>query len=209
MKRSVSILAALSAFALLAVGCASAPEASSVAVPVAEAAPAADLYANLPAVKVISDFEGKESLGQYTGPNSKIVVEASGDQAKSGTQSVKVENKTTDWAGAVLELTPAQADWNGYNYLRMWVYGSKSGNTFYTDIEEATDGELFRTTFVDDFAGWKLLEIDLRTVQSRSDYRNSSAKVNKKFESPIKTIQFCCTASGSFTLYFDDFSVEK
>lgn len=206
MKKSVFVCA-LAVVALVATSCASSPKAAAPAA--APAAEAVDQYPDLPPVKVVSDFEGEETLNVYNGPSSKVAVDFSTEQAKSGTRSAKVMNETKDWGGAILELTEAQADWTGYNFFRMWVYGSNSGNTFFTDIEELESGELFRATFKDDFEGWKQLEIDLRTLKSRSDYQNPGAKADKVFQSPIKTVQFCCTTAGTFNLYFDDFTVEK
>ncbi len=158
---------------------------------------------------LITDFEdSSKELITYAGPQSKITAVYSQEKAKSGKQSAKVTHQTKDWAGALVVVDPEKGTWTGMKTYRMWVYGSKSGASFNIDLEDAQK-EQFRYTIKDDFEGWKEFVIPLSEFKSRTDWQASDAVINKKFDFPMMTVQFCTSTLGNFTLYFDDIIIDS
>lgn len=158
---------------------------------------------------LITDFEdSSKELITYVGPQSKIEAVYSTEQAKSGKQSAKVTHNTRDWAGALVVVPPEKGDWTGMKTFRMWVYGSGSQARFNIDLEDAQK-EQFRYTVTDDFKGWKELVIPLSDFKVRTDWQAPDAKINRKLDFPMMTVQFCTANLGNFTLYFDDIVIDS
>jgi hypothetical protein len=157
---------------------------------------------------VLNDFEGEaDALSTYKGPSSNVTVELSTAQAHSGKQSVFVKTDCKDWTGAVYSLADGQNDWTGLSTLKMWVYGSNSGNKFNVILEDKS-GEQHTTQLMDSFSGWKEISIALARFKARTDYQPGTADKNGNLDMPLKTVQFCVGIGGTYDLYFDDFSVE-
>ncbi len=158
---------------------------------------------------LISDFEdSSKELITYAGPQSKITAVYSTEKAKSGKQSAKVTHQTKDWAGALVTVDEGKGDWTGMKTFRMWVYGSNSKASFNIDLEDAKK-EQFRYTITDDFEGWKEFVIPLSEFKWRTDWQASDAVLNKKYDYPMMTVQFCTATLGNFTLYFDDIVIDS
>lgn len=158
---------------------------------------------------VIADFEdSKRPVITYAGPGSTMTAEYQTAIVHGGKQALKTKMDTSNWAGTLIELSGATADWTGYSKLKLWVYGSKSGRRFNIDLEEKGK-EQCRYTITDDFEGWKEFVIKLSEFLPRTDWQPNDADKNGKLDFPLKTIQFFTSASFGSTLYFDDISIEK
>ena len=157
---------------------------------------------------VLTDFEEDIGLNPYSGPQSKIEAVFTEEQAHSGKRSLKVTQKTKDWAGVAIILPKERADWTGLKTFRVWIYGGGSNLKFNIDIEDAKK-EQFRYSFVDDFKGWKEFVIPISYFKSRTDWQASDARVDGKLDFPMMTVQVATANFGNFTLYFDDIVVEK
>lgn len=199
MKYLVSFLFLL---ALVITGCGGSSGSATAKAEAPKLAPAPD-------VVIIADFEdAANKIITYAGPKSVIKADFSKEKVHGGTQSCKVENNTADWAGALVSLSEANNNWTGSKTFRMWVFGSKSGNAFNVDIEESGSEQL-RYTLSDDFAGWKEIVVPLSEFKSRTDWQADGAAVNGKLDMPMKSVQFCTTTLGQFTVYIDDISITK
>lgn len=92
--------------------------------------------------------------------------------AAPGNRVLKLDVDTDSFAGfvhvfenaAVDRLAPR--DWSSYDTLTFWLYGHDSGAEMYIDVldnrEPGSTGypfELWTSTFVDDFSGWKVMSI--------------------------------------------------
>jgi beta-glucosidase len=202
MQKSVGFLALVITLTFLA-GCASESkkatakeEGSKEAKPVAESI-------------LITDFEdSSQELITYAGPQSKVTAVYSTEQAKSGKQSAKVTHNTKDWAGALVVVPKEKGNWTGMKTYRMWVYGSGSNSKFYVDLEDAQK-EQFRYVLTDDFKGWKEIVIPLSDFKWRTDWQAPDAVLNKKFDFPMMTVQFCTANLANCTLYFDDIVIDS
>jgi hypothetical protein len=90
--------------------------------------------------------------------------------AAAGNTVLRLDVVTASFAGfahvfenaAVDRLAPR--DWSSYQAMTFWLYGNNTGNALYIDVldnrEPNSTGypfELWTSTFVDDFSGWKEL----------------------------------------------------
>jgi len=188
---------------LLVVSCATAPVAPTPAK--VEAAPA---VAKATAPLILADFEDStREVGTYAGPKSKVTVEYQSALVHGGTQALKVTENTSDWAGALLVLDAEKGNWAAYSQLHFWLYGTKTGDYFNIDLEDA-GAEQFRASFANDFQGWKEFTVPFSDFPQRSDYQAPDAKKNRKIDWPLKTVQFFTSSQFKGFLVFDDLSVE-
>ncbi len=175
----------------------------------------------------LDDFEGVVSGGAEgtvdfgAGNGSALTVTATTEQAHGGKQSLKVDYdaisggymyvakgtkldaKKADW-----KVKPEDIDWGSFNAISVWVYGTDSKATVALDVKD-TGGEIWRSTFTDDFKGWKQVVTLFSGFSPRDDWQPDSADKNGTLDFPIRSYQFEPLTPGKGTLYFDDVEVIK
>ena len=144
--------------------------------------------------KVIADFEGDVKFGEPEGifafgadeddkPELAAPVVAR-DGAPADNHALTVKIGAEGWGGFSHNLTfdKDPQDWSGYGGFRFWYKGMNdaplppgSGPRVFVEIKDggkdANNAELWETSFTDDFAGWKLIEVPFPDFVYRGDYQ--------------------------------------
>ncbi|HNX81015.1 MAG TPA: carbohydrate binding domain-containing protein [Candidatus Omnitrophota bacterium] len=173
----------------------------------------------------LDDFEGVISGGAEgtvdfgAGNGSAVEVTATPEQAHGGKQSLKVvydavsggymyiakgtklDAKKADW-----KVKPEDVNWKEFNAISVWVFGADSKETVAIDVKD-NGGEIWRSTFVDDFKGWKQIAILFNEFKARDDWQPDSADKNGTLDFPVRSYQFEPLTPGKGVLYFDDVEI--
>jgi hypothetical protein len=164
---------------------------------------------------LVADFEdSSQALTTFADGSSKISVSYVNDMVYEGKQAVKVEANTGNnaaYSGAIYAIPEGKGDWTGMTTFTMWIYGSNSKKGYDIELNDAGK-ELFIYFLKDNWEGWKQVAIPLKKFNSRGDYQDPKAKVNRKIDFPVQQIQFfnannMSGGSGKITLYYDLFEV--
>lgn len=174
---------------------------------------------------VLDDFEGVVSGGAEgtvdfgAGNGSAVEVTATTEQTHGGKQSLKVaydaisggyiyvakgaklDAKKADW-----KVKPGEIDWATFNALSVWVYGTDSKASVALDVKD-NGGEIWRSSFVDDFKGWKQIAVLFSELKARDDWQPDNADKNGTLDFPLSSYQFEPLTPGKGVLYFDDVEV--
>ena len=163
--------------------------------------------------------EGTVDFG--AGNGSSVEVTASTDIVHGGKQSLKVTYDAVPggymWVARGTDLDAGNAgwlvkgadiNWNKYNTIAFYMYGSDSQAKIAFDIKD-NGGEMWRFVFADNFKGWKQLTCPLGEFVARTDWQPDSADGNAKMDLPIRSYQFEPLPPAKGTLYFDDAELMK
>lgn len=170
---------------------------------------------------VISDFEGPIHGGanatiDFGAENgSSVAVSADSNIKYSGSQSLKVDYNAVPggyiWVAkgfdldarmAVWLVKPEDINWQAYNAIAFYVYGSNSKADIAFDVKDKGN-ELFRFVVNDDFSGWKQIVCRFKDFDSREDWQPVNANKNMFIDFPVKSYQFEPLAPSKGTFYFD------
>ncbi len=81
-------------------------------------------------------------------------------EKKSGTDSYKITAGAGSYATCWFYHTyPTNQNWSAKNKLRLWMYGTNSGTTFHVEIRAIDVSNKFTASLVDNFSGWKWMDI--------------------------------------------------
>ncbi len=117
-----------------------------------------------------------------------------------------------DWGyayGGFNRAFDANQDWSQYDGFSFWFYGTNTGNTIQVEILDASAGndEFFEYNLTDDFAGWRLFEVDFSSFTFASDYQpnpdNGTLDLNAMSGYNFGIV----TSPSSGTFYIDNISV--
>lgn len=178
-------------------------------------------------ILLIDDFENEISGGLQgtvdfgAGGGSDVKAEASEDIVHSGRQSLKITYDAVAggymWVARGFELdasntawllTPDEIEWDKYNALAFYMYGSNSGADIAFDIKD-NGGEMWRSYLSDDFSGWKKIILPFDEFFARDDWQPDSADTNSVLDFPIKSYQFEPRPQVKGALYVDDVELMK
>ncbi|MCX7820804.1 MAG: hypothetical protein N2258_03920 [Brevinematales bacterium] len=95
----------------------------------------------------------------------------------------------SSWAGINILFDNKEIIWTKYNTIKFWLYGTKSNNSYLIQLIDKNN-ESFAHIMYDNWKGWKQIRIPFEKIKSRMDYQDSRARVNRKIDFPIKTLNF-------------------
>ncbi|MBU1905532.1 MAG: hypothetical protein KJ923_00865 [Candidatus Omnitrophica bacterium] len=176
---------------------------------------------------LLDDFEGVISGGSDgtvdfgAGGGSSVDVVADKKIKKSGEQSLKVNYEAVpggymwvargydlDVSNAGWMIKPKEINWQDYNAISFYIYGSNSGANIAFDIED-NGNEMWRFMVVDDFQGWKQIVCPFSEFFVRDDWQPQDADNNSNLDFPIQSYQFEPRPEAKGTLYFDQVELVK
>jgi beta-glucosidase len=94
---------------------------------------------------------------------------------------LSVSFSISDFGGLGQDFAPNPQDWSDLDGFRFWFYGSNSGLSYQVEIMDnrsdpgADTAERFDVDFVDDFSGWRLIEIPFSDFTRASDWQPPGA----------------------------------
>lgn len=168
---------------------------------------------------LIDSFEGKidsTTVDFGASTSSSLKVEKDKNIKMCGEQSLKIiyelkpsgymwvaRGYNLDVKGAGRwEVHPKQINWQDYNALSMYMYGSGGGGVLAWDIKDK-DNEMWRFLIDDDFKGWKEIVAPFSQFFVRKDWQPQEAKKNEQLDFPIMSFQFEPRMPGKGVYYFD------
>ncbi len=176
---------------------------------------------------LIDDFEvaiygGPEGTVDFgAGNGSSVEVSAGTDIVHGGKQSLKVTYDAIPggyiWIAGGYDLDAKNAgwlmkvgdiNWNKYNTIAFYMYGSDTKAKIAFDIKD-NGGEILRYIFEDNFKGWKQIVCPFNEFAARSDWQPRNAEKNGQIDFPIKSYQFEPLPPAKGTLYLDDAELLK
>ena len=123
------------------------------------------------------DFEGPNSTLEITTTVASVgsALEVPGQNIDIPVLSV--DYNVSDYAGFAIAPNSNPKDWRGHTGVGFWFYGSSSGGTFQVEIfdnrtDMSTDtSERFEYRFVDDFSGWRRINIAFDDFFRSTDFQ--------------------------------------
>jgi hypothetical protein len=176
---------------------------------------------------LLDDFEGTISGGPEgtvdfgAGGGSLVEVAADTKTKNSGNQSLKItfdavsggymwiakgfglDAKNSGWL-----VKPADINWQEFNALAFYMFGSDSKAKIAFDIKD-NGNELWRFMIEDNFKGWKKIICPFNEFFARGDWQPDNADKNANLDFPIKSFQFEPRPVAKGTLYFDGVELVK
>jgi len=171
---------------------------------------------------LIDDFEGPINCGPNgtvdfgAGGGSTLEVVAAQDLQHLGRQSLKVTYNAVpggyiwiargyglDAQNAGWLVKPEDINWDKYQSISFYMYGSNSQASLAFDIKD-NGGEIWRFTIQDDFKGWKEIACPFNQFLVRNDWQPDSAIKNVNLDFPLKSYQFEPMPPAQGTFYFDE-----
>jgi len=176
---------------------------------------------------LLDDFEGVISGGSDgtvdfgAGGGSSVDVVADKEIKKLGEQSLKVNYEAVSggymWVARGFEVDasnagwlvkPEEINWQEYNAISFYIYGSNSGADIAFDIKD-NGNEMWRFMVVDDFQGWKQIVCPFSEFFVRDDWQPQDADNNLNLDFPIQSYQFEPRPEAKGILYFDQVELVK
>jgi hypothetical protein len=185
------------------------------------------LYSAEKQLLLIDDFEGEISgvpdgtVDYGAGNGSSIEVSAATDVVHGGKQALKVTFDAVSggymWVARGFDLNAKgtgwlldykDINWNKYNALAFYMYGSDSKTRIAFDLKD-NGNEMWRYIIEDNFKGWKKIICPFNEFFARSDWQPDNADKNVTLDFPLKSYQFEPLPEAKGTLYFDDVELVK
>lgn len=176
---------------------------------------------------LLDDFEGVISGGTEgtvdfgAGGGSNVDVVSDTEIKKSGEQSLKVNYEAVsggymwvargfglDASNAGWLVKPEEINWQEYNAISFYMYGSNSGANIAFDIKD-NGQEMWRFMVTDDFQGWKQMLCPFEQFFARDDWQPQDADNNFNLDFPLQSYQFEPRPEAKGTLYFDQVELIK
>ncbi len=142
--------------------------------------------------------------------------------ASPGNRVLAVETNVNDsfgFAGVIHAFeneavdTWSPQDWSGFTGFSLWLYGNSTGKTLFVDVLDnrapGTTGdtaERFSTDIVDDFTGWRFLQIPFSDL-SRKEVGNGAPNDGLTLTEVHGWAFGVFNAGQAFTNYLDDISL--
>ncbi|MEV6106587.1 CIA30 family protein [Streptomyces sp. NPDC051940] len=140
-----------------------------------------------PAPIAIDHFEGEVPIGAPPGPGiftwgsdaddpPTLTLPEAAD-APGGTHVLHGTFNISGWGGYTHNVTynTDPADWSAHRGIRFWWKGQNNAKRYWFEIKDGGGNgeasELWNTSFVDDFTGWKQIELPFTQFQYRGDYQ--------------------------------------
>lgn len=132
---------------------------------------------------------------------------------------LQLDVDVTSYAGVIHNFENATGDawvsqdWSEYAGFTMWLYGQNTGNTLFVDLLEnrnpgsiKDDAQRWSTEFIDDFSGWKQLEIPFSSFTEKVIGNGAPRDDFDRYEMYGWAIGVLGTG-GARTYYVDDVGV--
>ncbi|MFC7583171.1 carbohydrate binding domain-containing protein [Nonomuraea antimicrobica] len=154
--------------------------------PPAQAATAAD-------PQTVTDFEsdgvptGVYAWGNDAASTPTLTVEQAPDRpgAPAANRALKSVYQVSQWGGWSHDL-PVTQDWSPYEGFSFWVNGTGSGRRTFFELKDGGGGpgnaELFESSFTDDTAGWRKVEVPFASFTRRADYQPGGAPTDGELD---------------------------
>ncbi|MFA5275811.1 MAG: carbohydrate binding domain-containing protein [Candidatus Omnitrophota bacterium] len=179
---------------------------------------------------LLDDFEGVISAGPESTVNaearggSSVEIAASTDLKYSGHQSLKITYKAVppnysyvkvsaglDYPNAHWLVEPENIEWDKFNAIALYMYGSNSKTRFTFNIIDAGH-EIWHFIFEDNFIGWKQVVCPFNEFRFGDIWKVDKADKNSKLDFPISDFQIESLPNGKIeegTVYFDKVELIK
>ncbi|MFC5822855.1 glycoside hydrolase family 3 N-terminal domain-containing protein [Nonomuraea insulae] len=159
--------------------------ASLIVVPPAQATAAAP--------QTITDFEsdgipsGVYAWGNDAASTPALTIEPGTDRPGApGTNRVLRSVYAISQYGGWSHDLPATQDWSPYEGFSFWANGAGSGQKIFFELKDGGGGpgaaELFESSFTDDTAGWRKVEVPFASFTRRTDYQPGGAPTDGELD---------------------------
>ncbi|MEV0384051.1 glycoside hydrolase family 3 N-terminal domain-containing protein [Nonomuraea sp. NPDC050643] len=116
----------------------------------------------------------------------------------------------SQWGGWSHDL-PATQDWSPYEGFSFWVKGAGSGQRIFFELKDGGPGpgnaELFESSFTDDTAGWRKVEVPFASFTRRTDYQPGGAPTDGELDLVAIWGYAMRLPTTSGTLVWDEFQI--
>lgn len=158
-----------------------------------------------------STFQGSGSVSISTSSSPPAPVPG----AAAGNTVLRMDVDTNSFAGFVHVFENAGVDalaprdWSAFGGITFWLYGSGTGNGMYIDVLDNYAGsnlypfEIWTSTFVDDFSGWKQLSFAFADL-TRKDIGNGAPDDGLGLTAVHGWALGTLSTGGARTYYVDD-----
>ncbi|MEU7828409.1 glycoside hydrolase family 3 N-terminal domain-containing protein [Nonomuraea sp. NPDC049129] len=166
----------------------------------------------------VTDFEattlpaGVSAWGNDAASTPALTVEpdATRPGAPATNRVLKAVYNVSQWGGWSHDLTTAQ-DWSAYEGFSFWVKGTGSGQKVFFEIKDGGGGagssELFESSFTDDTAGWRQVQVPFSGFTRRGDYQPGGAPTDGQLDLVAMWGYSMRLPAASGTLLWDDVQV--
>lgn len=170
---------------------------------------------------LLDDFETRISGGAQgtvdfgSGGDSSVDV-AAADIKHAGKQSIKITYDASPggymWVARGFDLDaenagwlvkPQDIQWDKYNAISFYMYGSSNNAKIAFDIKD-NGNEMWRFMLEDNFTGWRRIVCPFSEFFVRGDWQPNNADKNAALDFPIKSFQFEPRPQAQGIVYFDD-----
>ncbi|MFB4281575.1 glycoside hydrolase family 3 N-terminal domain-containing protein [Nonomuraea sp. MTCD27] len=141
----------------------------------------------------ITDFEsdgvpaGVYAWGNDAASTPTLTIEPGADRpgASATNRVLKSVYTISQWGGWSHDL-PATQDWSPYEGFSFWVNGTGSGQRIFFELKDGGGGpgnaELFESSFTDEAAGWRKVEVPFASFTRRTDYQPGGAPTDGELD---------------------------
>lgn len=117
---------------------------------------------------LVEAFDSLSNIQTFTGASSISMVRDTSRKIE-GTSSLKMTYTLSDYCGIGENFSSGQ-NWTGYQALKIQIYGNNNGKSYRLELTD-NGGERFESIIVDNFSGWKQLNIPLSSFTRRNDWQ--------------------------------------
>ncbi|NUP83983.1 MAG: glycosyl hydrolase [Nonomuraea sp.] len=168
--------------------------------------------------RTITDFEsdavpqGVYAWGNDAPSTPALTVQGAADRpgAPATNRALKTVYSVSQWGGWSHDLQAAQ-DWSPYEGFSFWVNGTASGQKIFFEVKDGGGGagsaELFESSFTDDTAGWRQIEVPFADFTRRADYQPGGAPTDGELDLDAMWGYSMRLPTASGTLLWDDVQV--
>jgi hypothetical protein len=170
---------------------------------------------------LIDDFEipisgGPDGTVDFgSGGGSTVEVTGATDIKYKGQQSIKVVYDAVaggymwiargfdlDAKNAAWLIRPEDIDWQKFNAISFYMYGSDSKANIAFDVKD-NGYEIWRFMIEDNFKGWQKIVCPFNEFFVRGDWQPNNADKNATLDFPLRNFQFEPRPEAKGTVYFD------
>lgn len=183
-----------------------------------------DFESSLPGASI--DHDVPLGFSTFSGHKSRATISLTADYPpmpveRKGNQVLQLDLDVKSWAG-VLHSFENEAidewvnyDWSGARELSFWLYGRNTGTTLVIDVldnrhrcSSVDDAERFSHTFMDNFAGWKLIAVPFE-VMLRKEIGNGAPNDGLGLATVHGWGLAALNTGGMVTYYIDDVKLRR
>ncbi|MBB5084437.1 glycoside hydrolase family 3 N-terminal domain-containing protein [Nonomuraea endophytica] len=166
----------------------------------------------------VTDFEsdtvpaGVYPWGNDAASTPRLTIAAAPERpgAETTNRALNAEYTVSQWGGWSHDLAATQ-DWAPYSGFSFWVKGTASGQRVFFELKDGGAGagsaELFESSFTDDTAGWRQIQVPFADFVRRGDYQPGGAPTDGELDLIAMWGYSIRFPSAAGTLVFDDVQV--